>query len=79
MNRRNLRKVISDASQRFNIIRTEGRNKSIFQPNLDEKTAKSQLRHWKRMARNSGGHVYFDMVPMPADLAASIVQPPVPA
>lgn len=64
---------------RYNIVRTEGRNKSIFQSNLDGKTAKVQLTHWKRMARNSGGRVFFDIVQVPADLSASITDPAIAA
>lgn len=66
------KRIVITSGGRYNIIRTEGRNKTIFKPNLDGKTAKTELAHWKRMARNSGGHVYFDIVPMPADLTASI-------
>jgi hypothetical protein len=60
---------------RYNIVRSEGKTKSIFKSNLDGKTARDQLKHWKNMARNSGGRVFFDLVPVPADLAAAVSQP----
>lgn len=63
----------------YNIVRTEGRVKSIFEANLNGKTARLKLKHWKSMARNSGGRVFFDLVPVPADLAASVSSPAVAA
>ena len=52
----------------FNIVRKHKGNVSIFLRNLSEKNAVAQIRHWKRMARNSGGHVFFDMVEVPYEL-----------
>lgn len=69
------RRVSITDEGRYNIVRTEGRNKTIFKSNLSGKDARSQLKHWKSMARNSGGRVFFDIVLMPEDLAASISQP----
>lgn len=56
----------------YNIVRTERGKKTIFLSNLSGADAKTQLAHWKRMARNSGGKVYFDAVPVPKDLGASV-------
>lgn len=52
----------------YNIVRKHNGNVSIFLRNLSEKDAVTQIRHWKRMARNSGGHVFFDMVEVPEEL-----------
>lgn len=72
MNRRPRVQITDDGL--YNIVRTEGRNKSVFRGRLSGKDARAQLKHWKAMARNSGGRVYFDIVPMPEDLAEAVTQ-----
>lgn len=52
----------------FNITRRQGRNVTIFRRNLTEADARREVRHLKRLARNSGGHVYFEMVAVPESL-----------
>lgn len=56
----------------YNIIRTQGRNKSIFLRNLDGVTTRRELSHWKKMARNAGGNVYFNAEPVPTEVRTSV-------
>jgi hypothetical protein len=55
----------------YNIIRKEGRKTTTFRSNLRGTEARTQLRHWKRLARNAGGRVFFEVVPTPADETAT--------
>ena len=52
----------------FNITRTAGSKVEIFLRNLEEKEARIQLRHWKRLARHCGGKVYFTLFEVPEEL-----------
>lgn len=63
---------MSNDKQLYNITRTQGRDVTIFMRDLTEKDAKTQLKHWKNLARNSGGHVYFNMVAVPPEVKASM-------
>lgn len=56
----------------YNIVRTFKGSKSIFRERLKGIEARAQLRHWKNMARNAGGHVYFDAVPVPKEVLESV-------
>lgn len=58
-------------NKRFNITRRQGRNVTIFRRNLPEADAKREVRHWKRLARNAGGHVYFEVVQVPEELVVN--------
>jgi phosphoenolpyruvate synthase/pyruvate phosphate dikinase len=52
----------------YNIVRKHNGGVTIFQRNLKHKDAVTQIKHWKRMARNSGGRVFFDMVEVPYEM-----------
>lgn len=56
----------------YNIIRTEGKNKTIFRRNLNGKDTRRELHHWKNMARNSGGRVFFHAEPVPAEVKSNV-------
>lgn len=55
----------------YNIVRKEGRKTSVFKSNLRGTDARRELKHWKRLARNAGGRVFFEAVPAPTDTATA--------
>jgi hypothetical protein len=57
------------ADRFFNLIRKEQGTKVILRRKLPEQTAFRELKHWKQLARNSGGRVYFELVEVPPELA----------
>lgn len=57
----------------YNIVRSHKGSKTIFRERLKGKDARRELMHWKRMARHSGGGVYFEAVKVPSDVLESIV------
>lgn len=58
----------------YNIVRKHNGDVEIFKRYLFEKAAKTEVKHWKNMARNSGGHVYFDMVLVPWELTPAGIE-----
>lgn len=60
------------SERKFNLIRTERGNVTIFKRGLSEREAFQELKHWKRMARNAGGRAFFKLVELPAEIKTSV-------
>lgn len=62
---------MAEETSMFNLIRKHRGEVSIFRRNLHHKEAVQLMRHYKNLAKNSGGHVYFEIVEVPKELRRS--------
>jgi hypothetical protein len=58
----------------YNITRSHKGERTIFKEQIRGKEAKTWLAHLKRMARHSGGKVYFDIIPVPEHTETTPIQ-----